>query len=127
VHFDTKFCKRLYDEFLAEPFRAVPPSPGLGSAAVLREPKLGVRPNATVPESLVEELADNPVEWIRHFTHFRVESWDRELAVSGFLHLGCDNRMLYVEWNALVLYPIRLGFWTVVDVLTAAVRQPIQH
>jgi len=76
-------------------------------------PKLGVRPNTTVPESLVEDVADNPVEWIRHFTHFRVESWDRELVVSGFLHLGCDNRMLYVEWNALVLYPIRPRFWTV--------------
>jgi hypothetical protein len=76
-------------------------------------PKLGVRPNATVPESLVEELTDNPVEWIRHFTHFQVESWERELVVSGFLHLGCDNRMLYVEWNALVLCPIRPRFWTV--------------
>lgn len=76
-------------------------------------PALGVRPSSNVPESLVDELADNPVEWMRHFTRFQVESWERDLVVSGFLHLGCDNRMLYVEWNALVLYPIRSRLWTV--------------
>jgi hypothetical protein len=76
-------------------------------------PELGTRPNATMPESFIEQIADDPVEWIRQFTLFRVESWERDLVVSGFLHLGCDNRMLYVEWNVFVLYPIHPRFWTV--------------
>lgn len=76
-------------------------------------PDFGISPKFSVPDELVDELADEPVEWMRHFTRFQVESWERDLVVSGFLHLGCDNRMLYVEWNALVLYPPRARFGAV--------------
>ncbi len=37
AHLDEEFCDEAIAEFLVEPVRAIPPSPGVDSAAVLRE------------------------------------------------------------------------------------------
>ncbi|MGH3770726.1 MAG: hypothetical protein ACRDRW_04915, partial [Pseudonocardiaceae bacterium] len=37
AHLDEEFCDQAIAEFLVEPVRAIPPSPGVDSAAVLRE------------------------------------------------------------------------------------------
>ncbi|WP_336086960.1 hypothetical protein [Nocardia sp. SSK8] len=52
------------------------------------------------------ELADCSPEWMRYFRCFRVEGWGRQLGVSGYLHVGCVERMLVVEWHGFVLAPI---------------------
>jgi hypothetical protein len=80
-------------------------------------------------------LADRPLEWLRYYECYQVESWDRELVVSCFLHVGLSRNMLYLEWVPYVLYPIKkrykdldrapeespLGF---VDALAELVRLP---
>ena len=69
-------------------------------------PDLGRRPVSVLPPAQVTHVADEPVEWLRHFQRIQIESWDRELVVSAFLHVGCDRQMLYLEWSYHVLYPI---------------------
>jgi hypothetical protein len=71
---------------------------------VLRDP--AAAPVAVLPREQVMEAADRPVEWMRYFQQIQIESWDRELVVTLFLHVGCDDRMLYVEWTCCVLSPI---------------------
>ena len=69
-------------------------------------PDLNRRPNSVLSLESVEHVADEPVEWMRHFQRIQIESWDQELVVSAFLHVGCDRQMLYIEWNYHVLFPI---------------------
>jgi hypothetical protein len=54
----------------------------------------------------IGDLTDQPAEWIRCYQAFRVESWHRELVVSAYLHVGCQDDMLYLEWNACQLNPV---------------------
>ncbi|WP_280234288.1 hypothetical protein [Nocardia cyriacigeorgica] len=56
------------------------------------------------------DLANKSPEWLRYYRCFRLESWARQLAVSGFLHVGCEERMLVLEWHAFVLPPIAPAF-----------------
>lgn len=68
------------------------------------------RLNAGIEPELNEhdwaDLADKSPEWLRYYRCFRLESWARQLAISGFLHIGCENRMLVLEWHSFVLPPI---------------------
>ncbi|APU12972.1 hypothetical protein [Actinoalloteichus fjordicus] len=63
-------------------------------------------PASSMPEEELNNLADGSREWIRHYQCFRVESWDRQLVISVFLHIGCDDKTLYIEWNSFRLTPI---------------------
>ncbi|NEW40033.1 hypothetical protein GV792_16495 [Nocardia cyriacigeorgica] len=56
------------------------------------------------------DLANKSPEWLRYYRCFRLESWARQLAVSGFLHVGCEERILVLEWHAFVLPPIAPTF-----------------
>lgn len=67
-------------------------------------------PVAMLPLPQLLEAADRPVEWMRYFQQIRVESWDRELVVTLFLHVGCDDQMLYVEWTCCLLNPIAFRY-----------------
>ncbi|MFB7720228.1 hypothetical protein [Nocardia sp. NPDC056100] len=51
-------------------------------------------------------LADSSPEWLRYYRCFRVEGWERQLGVSGFLHVGYQQRTLYLEWQTYALPPI---------------------
>ncbi|VFA96448.1 Uncharacterised protein [Nocardia cyriacigeorgica] len=68
------------------------------------------RLNAGIEPELNEhdwaDLADKSPEWLRYYRCFRLESWARQLAISGFLHIGCEDRMLVLEWHSFVLPPI---------------------
>lgn len=74
-------------------------SPVLGS---LRE-----RPAAAVSPMLARDLAERPQEGMRYYRCSRVEAWDRNLVISCFVHLGTDQRMLYLERTFCVLTPVR--------------------
>lgn len=63
-------------------------------------------PLAHLPLGVARALADNPLEWARYYSCFRVESWDRDLITSCYLHIGTDQRMLYLEWTYCVLLPV---------------------
>jgi hypothetical protein len=55
----------------------------------------------------VRELRDDPLEWARYHLRFQIESWDRDVVVSVFLHLAVFDTTLYVEWTPCVLPPVR--------------------
>ncbi|MGH3858179.1 MAG: hypothetical protein ACRDSQ_00990, partial [Actinokineospora sp.] len=58
----------------------------------------------------VREIRDNPIEWARYYRCFRVETWDRDLVLSVYLHVALDDSTLYVEWTPCVLLPIKERF-----------------
>lgn len=64
-------------------------------------------PCLTVPEGLATALAQRPMEWARYYRCYSVETWDRDLGVSCYVHVGTDERMLYLEWTHCVLAPLR--------------------
>lgn len=72
-------------------------------------PNLHRPPAAAFSVEQLMEAANRPVEWMRYYQQIQVESWDRELVVTLFLHVGCDDRMLYVDWTCCALNPIHTG------------------
>ncbi|MGH3886170.1 MAG: hypothetical protein ACRDSZ_06290 [Pseudonocardiaceae bacterium] len=69
-------------------------------------PDLSHPPLAHLPLGAARALAEDPLEWARYYSCFRVESWDRDLTTSCYLHIGTDQRMLYLEWTYCVLLPV---------------------
>jgi hypothetical protein len=70
-------------------------------------PDLSRPPLAHLPLGTARALAENPLEWARYYHCFRVESWDRDLTTSCYLHIGADQHMLYLEWTYCILFPVR--------------------
>ncbi|SDN94325.1 hypothetical protein [Lentzea jiangxiensis] len=63
-------------------------------------------PRSAVGRSVVDRLITEPMEWMRYFRSFQVETWDRDVVVSAYLTFGLDEEMLYVEWTPCILHPI---------------------
>ncbi|KOX17287.1 hypothetical protein ADK67_38735 [Saccharothrix sp. NRRL B-16348] len=74
------------------------------SAHYLRRP--GEPPYTHVSRAHAHELRDNPLEWSRFYRRFAVETWDRDLVLSVFVHVAMDESTLYLEWTPCVLRPI---------------------
>jgi hypothetical protein len=102
-------------------------------AAILPDPRLP--PANHVDPALIDRLTDRPPEWVRPYLCLRIGGWQQELMTSAYLHAGCDDTTLYLEWNAYQLNPIRPeyrhgpmvrhGGWRVVpDAVGAAVTVP---
>lgn len=70
-------------------------------------PDLARPPLTHLPLVAARELAAHPLEWARYYSCFRVECWDRDLTASCYLHIGTDQRMLYLEWTYCILLPVR--------------------
>ncbi len=62
--------------------------------------------NPTLSEQNWPNLINSSPEWLRYFRAYRLEGWERQLGVAGFLGIGCDPRTLYLEWHEYVLPPI---------------------
>lgn len=69
-------------------------------------PETDRRPASALRAETLQNLMDQDQEWVRHFQRSSVTSWDSDLLVSTFLNIGCDNRTLYLEWNAYCLFPV---------------------
>ena len=80
-------------------------------------------PRAAVTRSVVDELIIRPMEWMRYFRTFQVETWDRDVVVSAYLTFGLDEEMLYVEWTPCILHPIEARHRKI-DVLPEQSLQP---
>ncbi|GHH46333.1 hypothetical protein GCM10017774_49110 [Lentzea cavernae] len=80
-------------------------------------------PQTAVRRSVVDDLIARPMEWMRYFRSFQVETWDRDVVVSAYLTFGLDEQMLYVEWTPCILYPIRAEHRKI-DVLPAQSLRP---
>ncbi|WP_439661352.1 hypothetical protein ACSHWB_07540 [Lentzea sp. HUAS TT2] len=63
-------------------------------------------PVTAVDRSVVDGLITTPMEWMRYFRSFQVETWDRDVVISAYLTFGLDEEMLYVEWTPCILHPI---------------------
>ncbi|MBL1072818.1 hypothetical protein JK358_00245 [Nocardia sp. 2] len=75
---------------------------------LLRQLESGANPQLK-PEDWAT-LMDSSPEWLRYFRCYRVEAWERQLAVSTYLHVGCQQRTLVLEWQAFVLPPIDFAY-----------------
>ncbi|MFD7654216.1 hypothetical protein ACFV4N_09585 [Actinosynnema sp. NPDC059797] len=64
------------------------------------------RPYTHVSRRHAEELRDRPLEWARFYRRFSVETWDRDLVLSVFVHVAMDDSTLYLEWTPCVLKPV---------------------
>ncbi len=86
---------------------------------------LQTRPNTTMTTSMVNDAANHPIEWMRCFGQFKITSWDDELVVTAFLHVGCDDRILYVEWTCCALFPLQDAYRKLDDVKLKSWRPPL--
>jgi hypothetical protein len=69
-------------------------------------PSLDGPPRQTVGPDVRAELIERPLEWMRYYRCFQLETWNRDVTMSVYLHFGVGERMLYLEWIPCVLYPI---------------------
>ena len=67
----------------------------------------GVAPFTMLRPGRVRSISVDPVEWARYYLCFQLETWDRDLVVSVFVHVAVGQGALYVEWTPCVLRPIR--------------------
>ncbi|ASU79785.1 hypothetical protein CDG81_17665 [Actinopolyspora erythraea] len=75
------------------------------TARTLLSSETGQPVDRTDAETL-NQLIDEDFEWVRHFQHSSVMSWNSDQLISTMFNIGCDNRTLYLEWNAYCLYPM---------------------
>lgn len=69
-------------------------------------PSLEEPPSQAVPPDVIADITERPLEWMRYYRCFRVETWSRDVTVSAYLHFGISDRVLYFEWIPYALYPI---------------------
>ncbi|MGI6871223.1 hypothetical protein [Amycolatopsis sp. 3B14] len=81
-------------------------------------------PERYLPPGEVAALRQQPREWARYYLCFQVETWDRDLVMSSYLHAAVDASTLYLEWTPCVLPPVR-DRYRAVDKLPAGVAAPI--
>ncbi|WP_086850032.1 hypothetical protein [Amycolatopsis kentuckyensis] len=89
-------------------------------------PGLNERPAAQLDPEAARNLADASVEWARYYRCYRIESWDRDLTTSCYLHVGTNQRMLFLEWQFLALLPIDPRYRTI-DQHRAPVLGPLRN
>ncbi|MBP2476061.1 hypothetical protein JOF53_004933 [Crossiella equi] len=89
-------------------------------------PDVDEPPVRTLTPEQVAELRERPLEWMRYYRCFQVETWDRNLVVSVYLHLGADDRMLYLEWTPCVLMPVA-EHYRIADRRPSSTWSPVRH
>ncbi|GAA1993921.1 hypothetical protein [Amycolatopsis minnesotensis] len=75
-------------------------------AAVAYLSSLDSPPNPFLPPQEVEQLRTLPREWSRYYLCFQLETWDRDLVLTTYLHAAVDDSTLYLEWTPCVLTPV---------------------
>ncbi len=73
-------------------------------------PHLAGPPQQKVSGAAVAAVIEKPYEWMRYYRCFRVETWNLNVTISGYLHFGLGDGQLYVEWTPCVLTPIAEHF-----------------
>lgn len=76
------------------------------SRSTIALPDLHQPPSDSVDADRLALLAEDSLEWMRYYRCFRVETWDRDVTLTVFLHLGVGERMLYLEWTPCLLLPV---------------------
>ena len=78
------------------------------AADFLTEP--GAAPFTMLRRERAAVIRDDPLEWARYYQCYQVETWDRDLVVTVFVHVAVGEGALYVEWTPCVLRPIRRSY-----------------
>lgn len=78
------------------------------TADFLRRP--GEAPFTMISRNRAQEIRSDPLEWARYYQCYRVETWDRDLVVTVFVHVAVGRGALYVEWTPCVLSPIKKSY-----------------
>ncbi len=81
-------------------------------------------PHTRLTAADVARLRTEPKEWARYYLSFQVETWDRDLVLTTFLHVAVDDTTLYVEWTPYMLPPIRSEY-RVVDKMRPDSLRPL--
>ncbi|WP_146060486.1 hypothetical protein [Amycolatopsis sp. CA-128772] len=87
-------------------------------------PDIELPPLTRLTAAEVARLRTEPKEWARYYLCFQVETWDRDLVLTTFLHVAVDDTTLYVEWTPFVLPPIRAEY-RVVDKMRPDSLRPL--
>ncbi|HET6709517.1 hypothetical protein [Amycolatopsis sp.] len=87
-------------------------------------PDVAHPPQTRLSPAAVARLRTEPKEWARYYLSFQVETWDRELVLTTFLHVAVDDTTLYVEWTPFMLPPIRADY-RVVDKMRPDSLRPL--
>lgn len=87
-------------------------------------PNILRRPVHYLPTDEATRVFHHSREWSRYYLSFQVETWDRELVLSAFLHAAVEKSTLYLEWTPCVLPPIREEY-RAVDKMTNNLLRPI--
>ncbi|HKN98655.1 MAG TPA: hypothetical protein VJX10_16165 [Pseudonocardiaceae bacterium] len=76
-------------------------------------PGLDRRPAERIGEDRLAGLVEQPLEWMRYYRCYQLETWDRGLTVSAYLTFGMSERTLFLEWTPCLLFPLDRGYRTV--------------
>ncbi|WP_328454308.1 hypothetical protein [Amycolatopsis sp. NBC_00438] len=87
-------------------------------------PDIEYPPHTRLTAADVDRLRMEPKEWARYYLCFQVETWDRDLVLTTFLHVAVDETTLYVEWTPFMLPPIRADY-RVVDKMRPDSLRPL--
>jgi hypothetical protein len=90
------------------------------AADFLKEP--GVPPYTKIRRERADAIKGDPLEWARYYQCYRVETWDRDLVVTVFVHVAVGRGALYVEWTPCVLRPVKKKY----QAIDAMPRSPLR-
>lgn len=83
----------------------------------------GVAPYTMIGRARAEAIRSDPLEWARYYQCYQVETWDRDLVLTVFVHVAVGEGALYVEWTPCVLRPIRKKYRGI-DVMSRSPLRP---
>lgn len=84
----------------------------------------GVAPFTLLRPQRVQSIKDEPLEWARYYQCYEIETWDRDLVVSVFVHVAVGEGALYVEWTPCVLRPIKKEYREI-DTMSRSLWRPL--
>jgi hypothetical protein len=84
----------------------------------------GVAPFTLLRPERVQSIQVEPVEWARYYQCYEVETWDRDLVMSVYVHVAVGTGALYVEWTPCVLRPIKKEYRDI-DTMSRSLWRPL--
>jgi hypothetical protein len=84
----------------------------------------GQPPFTMIRGDRVRSIRSDPLEWARYYQCYQVETWDRDLVVTVFVHVAVGRGALYVEWTPCVLRPIKMKYQRI-DQMSRSPLRPV--
>jgi hypothetical protein len=84
----------------------------------------GVAPFTLLRPERVQSIKVEPMEWARYYQCYEIETWDRDIVISVFVHVAVGANALYVEWTPCVLRPIKKKYREI-DTMSRSLWRPL--